>query len=63
MEIMSLHVKCSWVATLRILEEHVATCGLTLVFCPKQCQDEVKCFMRKDLDKHLKNDCPNRVPV
>ena len=67
---MSLHVKCfnvirgcEWVGTLRMLEEHVATCGFTLVPCPKQCQDEndeVKCFTRKDLDKHLKNDCPNR---
>ena len=44
---MSLHVKCSnasrgceWVGTLRTLEEHVATCGFTLVPCPKQCQDE-----------------------
>ena len=54
---------CEWVGTVGMLEEHVATCGFTLVPCPKQCKDnndEVKYFMRKVLDKHLKNDCPNR---
>ena len=41
----------------------MATCEFTLVPCPKQCKDdnnEVKCFKRKDLDTHLKNECPNR---
>ena len=35
----------------------------TIVPCPKQCKndsDEVDHFIRKDLDKHLKNGCPNR---
>jgi hypothetical protein len=69
-EIKALRVKCSsvergceWVGTVGTLEEHVATCGFTLVPCPKQCRDDtdaVKHFMKKDLDKHLKNDCPNR---
>jgi TNF receptor-associated factor 4 len=69
-EIEALRVKCSsmergceWVGTVGTLEEHVATCGFTLVPCPKQCRDDtdaVKHFMKKDLDKHLKNDCPNR---
>ena len=35
----------------------MATCEFTLVPCPKQCKDK---FMRKDLNKHLKNNCPNR---
>ena len=54
---------CEWVGTVGTLEEHVVTCGVTLVPCPKQCKDdndEVKRFMRKALDKHLNNDCPNR---
>ena len=54
---------CEWVGTVGTLEEHVATCEFTLVPCSKQCKDdndEVKCFMRKALDKHLNNDCPNR---
>ena len=40
----------------------MATCGFALVPCPNQCKDEeeVKCFRRKDIVKHLKNDCPNR---
>ena len=49
--------------TVGTLEKHVATCGFTLVPCPKQCKDDndkIKCFMQKDLEEHLKNDCPNR---
>ena len=45
------------------LEAHVATCEYTLIPCSKECKDdknEISHFMRKDLDKHLKNDCPNR---
>ena len=41
----------------------MATCEFTLLPCPKQCKDdnsEVKSFMRKNLHKHLKKDCPNR---
>ena len=68
-EIKALGVKCSnvergceWVGTVGTLEEHVATCGFTLVPCPTQCKDnnEAKHFLRKDLYRHLKNDCPNR---
>ena len=68
-EIKALGVKCSnmergceLVGTVGTLEEHVATCGFTLVPCPKQCKDnnEAKHFLRKDLVRHLKNDCPNR---
>ena len=54
---------CEWVGTVGTLEEHVATCGFALVPCPKQCKDdnnEVKCFTRKEVDEHLKNDCLNR---
>ena len=55
---------CEWVGTVGTLEEHVATCGFTLVPCPKQCKDDgdaVKHFAKKDLEKHLQNDCPNRA--
>ena len=54
---------CTWVGAVGTLEEHVATCKFTLLPCPKECKDDsdkVKQFMRKDLDKHLKEDCPNR---
>ena len=55
---------CEWVGTVGTLEKHVATCGFIQVPCPKQCRkddnDKIKCFMQKDLEKHLKNDCPNR---
>ena len=49
--------------TVASLEEHLAKCEFTLLPCPKQCKytfGQVKCFMRKDLNKHLKEDCPNR---
>ena len=54
---------CEWVGTVGTLEKHVATCGFTLVPCPKQCKDdnnEVKCFTRKEVDEHLQNDYLNR---
>ena len=46
----------------------MATCKFTLLPCPKECKDDsskndsskIKQFMRKDLDKHLKEDCPSR---
>ena len=43
-----------------LLVRYVATCGLTLVPCPKQCKDDVKCLLKKDLEEHLQTDCPNR---
>ena len=49
-----------WIGAVATLERHVATCKFILFSCPKQCKKTVKCFMRKDLDKHLKEDCPNR---
>ena len=69
-DIRTLPVKCSyvdreckWVGTVGTLETHVATCEFTLVPCPNECKDdknEIAHFMKKDLDKHLENDCPNR---
>ena len=44
---------CGWVGTVGTIEKHVATCG-------KDDNHEVKCFTRKEVDEHLKNDCPNR---
>ena len=41
----------------------MAKCKFTLLPCPKQCKDnenKIAHIMRKDLDKHLENDCPNR---
>ena len=46
--------------TVGTLKAHVAMCEFTLVPCPKKCKNKITHFMRKDLDKHLKNDCPNR---
>ena len=55
---------CTWVVgTVGTLEEHVAMCQFTLLPCPKECKDKsnkLKQFMRKDVDKHLEEDCPNR---
>ena len=53
--------KCKWKGTIGTLEKHMATCEFTLVPCPKECKVASKfVIMRKDLDKHLENDCPNR---
>ena len=56
---------CEWVGAVAALEKHGATCDFTLLPCPKQCKydddsSDVKLFMRRDLNKHLKEDCPNR---
>ena len=50
--------------TVSTLEEHTATCELTIIPCPNECGDEceIQSFTRKDLDikQHLQNECPNR---
>ena len=55
--------KCKWKGTVSTLEAHVAICEFTLVPCPNECKDdknEIAHFIRKDLEKHLKNRCLNR---
>ncbi len=54
---------CTWEGTVGTVEEHVVTCQFTLLPCPKECKDdsnETNHFMKKDLQDHLKEDCPNR---
>ena len=54
---------CQWEGSVGTLEAHVATCEFILFPCPKECKDDknkITHIMRKDLDKHLENDCPNR---
>ena len=53
---------CQWEGTIGTLKQHVDTCEFALVPCPKECK-EGKHFMRRDLDKHLERDCPNRDHV
>ena len=50
---------CEWEGTVGTLEEHMAVCQFTPVPCPKQC-DEIVLLLRKDLDYHIHNECPNR---
>ena len=49
---------CEKEETLGTLEEHVAVCQFTPVPCPKQCK--IVLLLRKDLDNHINNECPNR---
>ena len=65
-DIRALPVKCDNVergceeeGTLGTLEEHMAVCQFTPVPCPKQCEDTIL-LLRKDLDYHINNECPNR---
>ena len=49
--------------TVGTLEEHIATCYYVLLPCPNECKNEkdnVQHFMRKDLDDHLEDKCPNQ---
>ena len=53
---------CRWVGELRSLDDHLTTCGYALLSCPNKCMEnneEVR-ILRRDLDNHLKNKCPNR---
>ena len=41
----------------------MAACGFALVPCPKQCKDDndaVMSLLKKDLEEHLRTDCPSR---
>ena len=49
-------------AELWSLDNHLTTCGYTLLHCTNQCMEnnnEVR-ILCQDLDHHLKNKCPNR---
>ena len=68
-EIAALRVKCDnigrsckWKGSVSTLDEHVATCKFTPVPCPKECKKygELHMIMRKDLEKHLNEQCVNR---
>lgn len=47
-----------------MLDVHIATCKYTMVPCPKECRDandDLNFFMKKDIDRHIKEDCPNSL--
>ncbi len=49
--------------TVGTLEKHVGACEFTLVPCPKECKDDkngLLTIMRRDLQQHLMEKCPNR---
>ena len=62
-DIRALPVKCNNVERgcekEGTLEEHIAVCQFTPIPCPKQC-DEMVLLLRKDLEHHINNECPNR---
>ena len=53
---------CEWKGTIGTLDEHVAVCKFTQVPCPNKCKekDKIMFLMRKHLDHHVHNECPNR---
>ena len=53
---------CEWTGELASLNEHLDTCDHALVFCPNECEESaaVTEVLRKDLEAHLKDNCPNR---
>ena len=60
---------CEWIGELRSLDEHLASCGFTLLRCPNECYKggrgrgnkckEVQ-LLRKDMEKHTMEECPRR---
>ena len=68
-EIKSLKVKCNnreskcgWVGEFRSLDDHFKTCEYILLRCTNECTNNTSkvYVLRRDLDHHLKNECPNR---
>ena len=53
---------CEWVGELRCLDEHLASCDLTLLPCPNKCLkgNNVVQLLRKDMERHTKEKCPRR---
>jgi TNF receptor-associated factor 4 len=53
---------CEWVGELRSLDEHLASCGFTLLSCPNKCcdGDKVVQLLRKDVQRHIQKECPRR---
>ena len=70
MEIQALRVKCNnnekgceWKGTVGTLDEHMESCTFTLVPCPNRCKDDddqLSMILKKDLRKHLNEQCLNR---
>ena len=54
---------CKWEGTIGTLNEHTARCPFALVPCPEGCVNNwmrVNSFMRRDLHRHVVQDCPMR---
>ncbi len=55
---------CQWVGELRHVDEHLKTCDYVKLPCPNECitvgQFEATQLFRKDLQKHLEDECPRR---
>ena len=59
---------CQWTGELGSIEEHLATCDYALLPCPNECTDinagdKILKVLRKDMEKHLSEDCPRREYV
>jgi len=68
-EINALKVKCNydangcdWAGELQSLDNHLATCEYALLRCTNKCTNNIEevYVLRRDMDNHLKNTCPNR---
>ena len=53
---------CGWTGELRSLDNHLTTCGYALLRCTNKCTNNTEevYVLRRDMDNHLTNTCPNR---
>ena len=49
---------CDWKGMVGTLEDHSSKCGFSSVSCPNECK--TISLLRKEVDEHLKKECPNR---
>ncbi|XP_062518493.1 TNF receptor-associated factor 6-like [Corticium candelabrum] len=66
-EILDLNIKfslhetgCAWTGELRNSEVHDRECQYVDVACENECEQWI---MRKDIDDHMTNDCPQRIVI
>ena len=56
---------CQWTGTVGTLDNHIASCWFSLIPCPNKCEEDKGAgellLIRKNLDKHLKTQCPKRA--
>ena len=64
MKCTNAKIGCEWIGELGALDDHYDKCMFVLIECENECTDiqgEVIRILRKNSEKHLSSECPNRI--